>query len=305
VIWNQGSVRRRQLAFEGLPLFHPRMNLSGVLCMFLLLVCARADEGRLRVSSFSTILTEIAREVGGDKVEVFAHVKVGVDPHEFEPKPADLKVVGSADLILVSGRHLESYVGKLREAAGGKAALIEVGDRLPDGSKDPHWWHSIGNIENATKIVRDEMGRLKPGARADFSANTDRYVTRLGALKKWVKAKVAELPRSQRKLVTNHDSFGYFAREFGFEVHAIAGISANDQPGAKEVAGIISTIRAQGVKAIFSEDAENPKVIGQITKETGAKLGGKLLSDGLGAKPDNTVEAMFRRNVTTIVEALK
>ena len=259
----------------------------------------------LRVSSFSTILTEIAAQVGGGKVEVTGHVKPGVDPHDFEPKPADLKVVASADLILVSARHLEGYVGKLREASGGKAALLGVGDQLPGKSDDPHWWHSVGNLVRATKIVRDELSRLKPDARADFSVNADRYVGRLDALQTWVKTKVAELPRDRRKLVTNHDSFGYFAREFDFTVYPIAGISANDQPGPKQVAAIIATIRGQGVKAIFSEDSENPKVIAQITRETGAKLGGRLLSDGLGADPLDKIEAMFRHNVTTIVDALK
>ena len=120
-----------------------------------------------------------------------------------------------------------------------------------------------------------------------------------------MKTKVAELPRDRRKLVTNHDSFGYFAREFDFAVHPVAGFTQNDQPGSRKVAQIIATIREQGVKAIFSEDIENPKVIEQITRETGAKLAGKLFSDGLGAKPFDTVDAMFRHNVTTIVEALK
>jgi ABC-type Zn uptake system ZnuABC Zn-binding protein ZnuA len=281
------------------------MKLPGVLCLLLLLACARADERKLRISSFSTILTEIAREVGGEKVEVIGHVKPGIDPHDFAPKPADLKAVGSSDLIVVSARHLEGYVGKLREASGGKASLLEVGDQIPGRPDDPHWWHSIGNLVRATKIMRDELIRLRPEARADFSSNAERYVTRLDGLQKWVKVKVAELPRDRRKLVTNHDSFGFFAKEFGFEVYPIAGVSTNDQPGSKKVAGIIATIREQGVKAIFSEDIENPKVIQQITRETGAKLGGKLLSDGLGAGPLGSVDAMFRHNVKTIVDALK
>ncbi len=295
----------RCLRLKGCPLFRGAMKLFGALCVFLLLACARAEDGRLRVSSFSTILTEIATQVGGENVAVTGHVKPGVDPHEFEPKPADLKAVASAELILVSGRHLESYVGKLREAAGGKSTLLEVGDQLPGTSDDPHWWHSIANLVRATKIVRDELIRLRPNVRAEFSSNADMYLARLGVLEKWVKAKVAELPRDRRKLVTNHDSFGYFAREFGFAVYPIAGMSANDQPGSKKVASIIAAIRGQGVKAIFSEDSENPKVIAQITKETGAKLGGKLLSDGLGVEPLGTVEAMFQHNVTTIVDALK
>ena len=186
------------------------MKLFGTLCVFLLLVCARAGEDRLRVSSFSTILTEIAAQVGGENVAVSGQVKPGVDPHEFEPKPGDLKAVANAELILVSGRHLESYVGKLREASGGKSALLEVGDQLPGPANDPHWWHSIANLVRATKIVRDELTRLRPDARTDFSANADKYLARLGVLEKWVKAKVSELPRDRRKLVTNHDSFGYF-----------------------------------------------------------------------------------------------
>jgi zinc/manganese transport system substrate-binding protein len=281
------------------------MKFPGILAAFLLLACARLDAAALRVSSFSTMLTEIVREVGGENVDVTGHVKPGVDPHEFEPKPADLKAVASADLIVVSARHLEGYVGKLREASGGKAALLEVGDQLPGPANDPHWWHSVRNIERATKIVRDELIRLQPESKAAFTANAAKYTTTLESLDKWVKAKVAELPRDRRRLVTNHDSFGYFAREFGFDVHPIAGITQNDQPGSKKVAEIITTIREQKVKAIFSEDVENPKVIQQITRESGAKLGGKLFSDGLGAKPDDTIDAMFRHNVTTIVEALK
>lgn len=273
--------------------------------LFLLLACVQADDGKLRVSSFSTILTEIAREVGGDKVDVTGHVKPGADPHEFEPSSADLKVVASAEIILASGKHLEGYVGKLREAAGGKASLLEIGNQLPGPKDDPHWWHSVGNLRRATRLVRDELIRLRPNARAKFLENAAAYADRLETLEKWVKSKVAELPKDRRKLVTNHDSFGYFAREFDFAVYPIAGLTQNDQPGSKKVAQIITTIREQGVKAIFSEDIENPKVIQQITRETGAKLGGKLFSDGLGPKPNDTVDAMVRHNVNTIVEALK
>jgi ABC-type Zn uptake system ZnuABC Zn-binding protein ZnuA len=279
------------------------MKLLGIL--LLLLACARADDARLRVSSFSTVLTEIVREVGGEKVGVTGHVKPGVDPHDFRPQPKDLETVAGADLILVSSSRIEGYVEKLREAAGGKSVLLEVGAQLPSAANDPHWWHSIGNITRATRIVRDELIRQRPAAREYFSANAAAYSQRLGELEKWVKRKVAELPRDRRKLVTNHDSFGSFAKEFGFAVYPIAGVTKNDQPGGRKVAEIIGVIRAQGVKAIFSEDTENPKVIGHITHEAGVKLGGSLLSDGLGAKPNDTVEAMFRHNVTTIVEALK
>jgi len=271
----------------------------------LFLVCMHASAAELKVSSFSTILTEIASQVGGGKVSVTGHVKPGMDPHDFEPKAADLKTVSAADLVLVSARHIEGYLGKLREASGGKASVLEVGSALPGPADDPHWWHSISNLIRATRIVRDEMSRLQPDEKKSFTANAAAYIDKLEALEKWVKTKVAELPRDRRKLVTNHDSFGYFAKDFGFTVYPIAGVSRNDQPGSRKVAEIVAAIRKQGVKAIFSEDIENPKVIQEITRETGAKLGGSLLSDGLGLKEQGTIEGMFRHNVTTIVEALK
>ncbi len=254
-------------------------------------------------------------EVGGDRVDVTGHVKPGTDPHEFEPRAADLKAVSSSDIVLLSAKHLEGYVGKLRDVT--KAAVIEVGAQLPslkltvqhgdhvhDG-EDPHWWHSVKNIQRAAKVLRDELTKLSPESKAAFAANCDRYVAKLDALQRWVQAKVAELPRDQRKLVTNHDAFGYFAKEYGFTVMPIAGLSKNDQPGSKKVAEIIGQIKKAGVKAVFSEDVANPKVIQEITREAGAKFGGELLSDGLGAKPLDSVDAMFRHNVTTIVEALK
>ena len=285
------------------------------LSALLLALCfgiATARAEKLRISSFSTVLTEIAQQVGGEKVSVTGHVKPGVDPHDFDPNAADLKAVSATELILLSAKHVEGYVVKLREASGDRASVLEVGDKLPAlevrgraGAEDPHWWHSIGNIERATRIVRDELSRLRPEEKSAFKAGAAAYLGKIDKLKDWVEAKVAELPRDRRKLVTNHDSFGYFARDFGFTVYPIAGISNSDQPGTRKVAEIIATIRAEGVKAVFSETSENRKVLEQITRETGVRIGENLLADGLGAAPLDTVEAMFRHNVTAIVEALK
>jgi zinc/manganese transport system substrate-binding protein len=273
---------------------------------------------KIRVSTFSTILTEVAQQVGGDRVEVTGHLKPGVDPHDFEPKPSDLKAVANAQLVLLSAKHMEGYMGKLQEATGTKGALVEVGNRgmkslkltvqhgdhAHDG-EDPHWWHSVRNVAQAAKVVRDELTRISPADKAVFAANAKAYLARLEALEGWVETKVAELPRNQRKLVTNHDAFGYFAKDFGFTVMPIAGLSKNDQPGSKKVAQLVAQIKAAGVKAVFSEDVANPKVIQEITRESGAKFGGELLSDGLGTGAKATVEGMFKHNVTTIVEALK
>ncbi len=285
----------------------------GVIFTLLLLSSLLRANEPLKVSSFSTILTEIAEQVGGDWVKVTPHIRVGVDPHEFEPKPADLKIVADSQVVLLSAKHMEGYVGKLQSATGTAAHVIEVGDSFPslklghDGhvEEDPHWWHSIANVIRATKIVRDAFTKADPEHRMDFEKNAAAWIAKLEALQKWVKIKIAELPRNQRKLVTSHDAFQYFAAETGFTIYSIEGFSTTDQPSSKKVADVIRTIKEQGVKAIFTESSENPKVLREITRETGVKVGGELFADGLGEGELGTYDGMMKHNVSTIVDALK
>jgi ABC-type Zn uptake system ZnuABC Zn-binding protein ZnuA len=259
------------------------------------------------------VLTEIAQQVGGEHVVVTGHVRAGVDPHNFEPTPDDLKTIASADLILASSRHMESYVDKLR--ANSAARLLEIGGAgaktaaaAPQGERpmeDPHWWHSIGKVQQATRIVRDAFVQLRPAAGSDFTRDATQYLVRLDNLARWARQEIAKLPRDRRKLVTSHDAFQYFARDYGFTIYAIEGISSADQPSSQRVAEIIRIIKEQRVKAIFTEEFNNPKVLQEITRESGARLGGKLYADGLGEGEASTFAGMFRHNVTTIVDALK
>ena len=281
---------------------------------------ARAAD-KIKVASFSTIDTEIVQQVGDDHVDVAALVKPGVDPHEYEPTPADLRKVSEAQLILTSGKHLENYLSKLQEATGGKADLLEVGNHLPslkmkpgeveDGAdeggriEDPHWWHSVSNVKQATKIIRDELIKLDPADKADFEKNANAYLVKLDALDNWVRRKVAELPRDKRKLVTSHDAFQYFARDYGFTIEAIEGVNTETEASNRHVSELIDDIKKQGVKAIFLESTLNPKVTTQITRETGVKIGGTLYADGLGPGEASTYEGMMKHNVSTIVDALK
>ncbi len=277
----------------------------------------------LQISVFSSVLAEVATQVGGAEVEVTSHVPAGTDPHEFEPKPADLRTVSKADMVLLSAKHIEGYVGKLQEATGGKVRILEVGDRLPSlklrseekrpgdahshggAEEDPHWWHSVEATRKAVEVVRDGLVACRPESASLFKQNAAVYRAQLGELQKWARAKVAELPRDKRKLVTSHDALQYFAKEYGFTVYTVSGLSSAEQPSSRQVSDLLKTIKAQGVKAVFSEDTANPKVLQQITAETGAVLGGQLWVDGLGTGDAGTYSGMFRHNVTTIVEALK
>ncbi|MGC3991872.1 MAG: metal ABC transporter substrate-binding protein [Chthoniobacteraceae bacterium] len=271
----------------------------------------------LEIASCSTITAEIANAVGGDKVHVDELLKPGVDPHTFEPTPSDLIALGNAKLILASGKHMESYSAKLKDAAARGATLLAVGDTFPslkmkdeDGGtgaiiEDPHWWHSVANMKLATNAVRDALEKLDPADQPVFAANAEAYQKKLDALKAWAQSKIAELPRDQRKLVTSHDAFQYFSRAFGFTVYPIEGVSTQDEASSKKVAEIIQTIKQSHVKAVFFESIENPKVLQEITRESGAKIGGELYADGLGSGDAATYEGMLRHNVNTIVNALK
>ncbi len=291
--------------------------LSAALLSNIALSHAQAED-KLAIASFSTILTEIAQRVGGQEVTVAGLIQPGQDPHEFQLSPSDLQAVTGARLVLTSGKNLEHYFNNLRDAT--KADLLRVGDKLP-GLKmqageddktaksgfieDPHWWNSVPNVEKATFIVRDELVKLDPARADEYRTNAQNYVNQLQQLNSWVKQKIAELPRDQRKLVTSHDAFQYFAKEYGFKIYSIEGLSTEDEPSLHHVSDLIDQIRKQRVKAIFLESALNPKVSVEITRESGAKIGGTLYADGLGTGDGASYEGMIKHNVTTIVDALK
>lgn len=270
--------------------------------------------GGVRVASFSTVLTEIAQRVGGEVAEVAALIPVGVDPHEFEPKPSAFARAAESDVVLVSAKHLEGYLGKLKEVLGGRVRVLEVGNQLPSlwldlggGQRveDPHWWNSVENMQRAVRLIRDEFSAIRPESRAVFEGNAAAFLEELSQLKDWVRKRVSELPRERRKLVTSHEALQHFAREFGFKVYSVEGLNPSDQPSSRRVAELLEVIRSQKVKAVFSQDTANPKVVRQITAETGAVLGGRLWVDGLGPGEASTYCGMVRQNVNAIVDGLK
>jgi ABC-type Zn uptake system ZnuABC Zn-binding protein ZnuA len=274
------------------------------------LAAARAE---LKVASLSTITTDIARNIGGDKVKLIQIIKPGVDPHEFEPSPSDIKQIEGSDLVLITGKGIEGYLTKLQEAVGDKAKFVDVASTIPsmnleeEGTvvEDPHWWHSIANMKRATTAVKRRFIEADPPNKTTYEKNTAAYLAKLEDLERWSRLEIAKLPPDKRKLVTSHDAFQYLARDFGFKIYAIEGVSTHDEPSSKKITALINTIKREGVKAVFFESIENPKVVAQITRETGAKVGGELYADGLGDKEASTYPEMMRYNITTIVEGLK
>ena len=287
-------------------------------------VPAAATGGKPKVVSLSTVLTDVAREVGGDKIDLIPLIQPGMDPHGFSPTPADAQKVSSAQLVLISGKGLEGYLTKFKQAAGGKAVWLDAGAVIPtitppehdhdhdDGDHDhhhhdadPHWWHSVANVKLATVAVRDALSAIAPADKAFFAQRATDYLAKLDTLEKELRVELAALPRDSRKLVTSHDAFQYFAKEYGFTIISISGISTKDQPSSRKITRIMEEIKKHKVKAVFYESIENPKVIEEITKETGAKVGGSLYADGLGEGDASTYIGMMKANVATVVKGLK
>jgi len=279
-------------------------------------VPAAAQARPILVATLNTVLTEIASEVGGRDVEVIGLVQPGVDPHTFNPSPADLRSLADADIVLASGLNLEPHLDRLVSSARPAGRVLAVGDLLPlilspqgpgGAERDPHWWHSIDNMLYAVGIVRDELARVRPSGAGNFERNALAYSRRLLSLKQWVSAEVATLPPERRQLVTSHDAFGYFAHDYGFTIHSINGLSTEGEVDARHLAGLVDLLRRERIRAVFAESSANPRLVANLLEETGAVLGGTLYADGLGP-PGSGAESygkMYRHNVLAIVGALE
>ncbi|HEY5079994.1 MAG TPA: zinc ABC transporter substrate-binding protein [Opitutaceae bacterium] len=274
---------------------------------------APAKAAPIRVVTLSTVLTEISREVGGAEVDVLGLVGPGIDPHTFNPSPADMRSVLDADLVLASGLNLEGYLDRLVASVGPGGRVVAVGDFLPlvlstpgGGEKDPHWWHSIPDMVAAVELVRGEFARLRPASSGLFARNAAEYTASLRDLESWAASEAARLPPVRRVLVTSHDAFGYLAHDYGFTVHSISGLSTDSEADAKHLAGLVDLIRGEHIPAIFVESSANARLVENLLDETGARLGGMLYADGLGTPGSGaeTYAAMYRHNLGTIVAAL-
>lgn len=286
-----------------------------------LLLLASAAQAELKVAALHPILGDLARQVGGKTVTVTDLLKPGGDMHHFEPTTKDLASLKGVQLILASGKHMESYLDKLSDSIGGSAKIFEVGKPIPSikieassdvflccpahaaGGIDPHWWHSAENMRRAARVIADEFATADPANAAAYAANGEAASQRLAALKGWAQQQIAAIPKSDRKLVTAHAAFGYFCKEYGFKSVPLMGLGREDEASPKYLADTVSLIREHKIRAIFPEDQANPKVLQEIARETGVKIGKPLIADGTATEA-HTFETMLRHNVQAIVSAL-
>lgn len=272
--------------------------------------------GAVKVVATTTQLGDFVRAVGGDRVQVVQVLQPNSDPHEYEPRPDDVKALLDAPLVFESGDDLDAWMGKVVASSGGQPRVISLaasnvahlaGERSgPEASRyDPHWWHDPRNVEAAVAVIRDVLSSENPSAAAVYARNARAYLARVRRLDAGIAACMRRVPVERRKLVTDHDAFGYFARRYGIQVigAVIPSQSTLAQPSAGDVAQLVATIRRERVHAVFPESSVNPKLAQAIANETGASADYTLYGDTLGAagSAGATYLAMERHNADAMV----
>ena len=303
-----------------------KLNLVIAVCvaMMLLISCGKggATSGKkIKVTTTTTMLTDLVKTIGGDKVEVTGLMGEGVDPHLYSASAGDIEKLGNADIIVYGGLHLEGKMTEIFEKLTSQNKnILNVGDKL-DKSKihlvdqntpDPHVWFNTELWEKEAEAVEAELSKFDPKNSDYYKENLKKYKAELNELTTYVKTRIKEIPEKSRVLVTAHDAFNYFGEQFGLEVKAIQGVSTDSEIGAKQIEDLANFIVEHNIKAIFVESSVNHKSIEALQEAVKAKggnveIGGELYSDSMGDKENNTETYIktIKANADTISNALK
>lgn len=251
--------------------------------------------GKLDVVATTTQIGDWVREVGGNAVSVDQVLQPNTDPHEYEPRPSDVEAAAGASLVFANGDKLDSWIDQIVSDGGSGAEVVDLGstvpERLPGESSgaeaskyDPHWWHDPRNAEAAVREIARRLAVADPAHRAVYRRNAAAYLERLRRLDAGIARCIDTVPAAERKLVTDHDAFGYFARRYGIDVigAVIPSQTTQAQPSAKDVSELIELIEREGVKAVFPESSLSAKVADAISRQTGASTAYTLYGDTLG-----------------------
>ena len=275
---------------------------------------AHAVEQKLRVVASFSVLADLVRNVGGDRVELTTLVGPDGDAHVYSPTPQDAKTVASASIVIINGLGFEGWLPRLVASTGSRASVVEatkgIAPRHGEGADadkiDPHAWQSVANVKIYVTNIRDALAGADAAGSGIYSANASAYLQQLDALDREIRSGVAAIPPARRQVVTTHDAFGYFADTYGISFVAPQGVSTDTEPTAKDIAAIILLVRAARVPAVFLEKLGDVRLIGRIAAETGAKVGGTLYSDSLTG-PDGeapTYIQMMNHNIRELTRVL-
>lgn len=282
-----------------------------------------SDEKVLNVVATTTMLADLSRVIGGDKVSVSGLMGPGIDPHLYKASAGDVSLMQKSDVVVYNGLHLEGKMGEIFENLTGQGyTVICVGDGIDqtkligweedDALHDPHIWFDVALWKEAAKMVTDGFSKAASDHAAYFQANYKSYLKALDETDAYIRKRVQEVPEPARVLVTAHDAFNYFGTAYGFEVRGLQGISTDAEAGTADVSDLATFIVERQIKAIFIESSVPPKTIEALQAAVKAKgfdvaIGGELYSDslgGVGSGAENYIQTV-KANIDTIVDALK
>lgn len=296
-----------------------------LICILLLVSCKVKNEHQgekpLVVCSTS-IIADCVKQIAGEDFEVVSLMGAGVDPHAYNPRPTDVEQLEKADVIVYNGLHLEGKMAGLFADLGKRSSVIAVADYFPKshviladkatGTADPHIWFATEDWLTALEGVTKELGKNYPEKKQALMKRFQAYKEQvLKQAAEW-KRSIAEIPEQQRVLITSHDAFHYFGKEYSVKVKALQGVSTTQEPGVKDVIELVDFITENHIKALFIEHSVSPKSLQAVRESCKSKghqvaIGGTLYSDALGSKGGkaDTYTGMLQENISTICKGLK
>ena len=296
-----------------------RLFLAAVLLIAAVPASAQSPpRAKIKVVATFSILADLVGEVGGDRVDLSVLVGADTDAHAYQPKPADARTLADAQALVSNGLGFEGWIDRLAKAAPfkGRAIVASAGvatiaaghshGHSHGHGPDPHCWQDVAAVRRYAANIATGLAAADPANAAHYRDRAAAYDARLAELDRWVRAEIGKVPADQRKAITGHDSFRYFAKAYGVQFLSPRGYNTSTEPSAKDVAALIRQVREQKIKALFIENMTNPGLVEQIARESGAVVGQRLYSDAL-SRPDGpaaTYEAMMRHNVTALVAGM-
>lgn len=276
---------------------------------------AWSADAKLPVVATFSVLADMVRVVGGDRVDVLSLVPVDGDAHEYQPTPEDLRHVRDAAVLVENGLGLEGWMTRLPEAAGFRGVrIVAAKDVAPrkmneDGRTitDPHAWQDPRNGVLYVRAIATGLAKAMPGESAAIAQRASAYIAEIETIERWIAEQMAKIPKSRRRILTSHDAFGYYGARYGVELLSVQGISTEDEPSAADIAALIGQIKKLKVRAVFVENMTNPRYAETVAHDSGAVLGPAVYSDALSAPdgPAPTYLAMLRHNTTQFIAAMK
>lgn len=282
---------------------------------------AAQNAEKLKVVASFSVLGDMVRNVGGERIELVTLVGPNGDAHVYSPTPADGRRLTEAKIVFTNGLKFEGWIDRLIKSSGTKAARVEAARGVKPlrgeedghghghhdhGSSDPHAWQSIGNAKTYVANVRDALIAADAAGKDTYEANAGAYLKQLDELEAEVKSLVAGIPTERRRIITSHDAFRYFEAAYGIDFVSPQGVSTESEASAKDVARIIQQIKREKIAAVFVENVSDARLMERIAKETGAKIGDRVYSDALSEPngPAGTYIDMMRHNIRAFSAAL-